>query len=124
MSLSFCPYLSAEFNELFLDRIAEGLELTENLSESKNNVQMIKKYASILCVNLLRRFLLTVTPLSNFLFCNSMFQGEAVEYLNATESDGTPIETIQDGIVVAHLVSFNNLLQDNRYTCCKLIVPP
>ncbi len=33
-----------------------------------------------------------------------MFQGLAVEYLNAHEADGSPIETTQDGVVVAHLV--------------------
>jgi hypothetical protein len=33
-----------------------------------------------------------------------MFQGLAVEYLNANEADGSPIETTQDGVVVAHLV--------------------
>lgn len=34
-----------------------------------------------------------------------MFQGSAVEYLNATEADGAPVETTQDGVVVAHLVT-------------------
>jgi hypothetical protein len=37
----------AEFNELFLERIAEGLDLTSNLTASKNNSQMIKKYGCV-----------------------------------------------------------------------------
>ncbi len=35
-----------------------------------------------------------------------MFQGTAVEYINASESDGTPIEKVNDGIVIARLVRF------------------
>lgn len=66
----------SEFNELFLERIAEGLDLTSKLTNSKNNSEMIK----------------------------NMFQGLAVEYLNAHEADGSPIETTQDGVVVAHLI--------------------
>lgn len=37
------PSRKSEFNELFLERIAEGLDLTSELTDSSNNSQMIKK---------------------------------------------------------------------------------
>ena len=39
-------YIHAEFNELFLTRIAEGLALTSDLTKSKNNADVIKEYGS------------------------------------------------------------------------------
>ena len=40
------PHIHAEFNELFLTRIAEGLALTSDLTKSKNNADVIKEYGS------------------------------------------------------------------------------
>jgi hypothetical protein len=64
---------------------------------------MIKKYAGMIVVSLwgTRAAFLIMTYHG---YNNSMFQGLAVEYLNAHEADGSPIETTQDGVVVAHLV--------------------
>eukprot|EP00005_Dracoamoeba_jomungandri_P000425 CAMPEP_0174251172 /NCGR_PEP_ID=MMETSP0439-20130205/1081_1 /TAXON_ID=0 /ORGANISM="Stereomyxa ramosa, Strain Chinc5" /LENGTH=918 /DNA_ID=CAMNT_0015331415 /DNA_START=79 /DNA_END=2835 /DNA_ORIENTATION=+ len=66
----------SEFNELFLERIAEGLELTSDLNQSKNTACLI----------------------------SNLFQGTAVKYLNGKEEDGSPVESAQDDIVIAHLI--------------------
>ncbi|KAL6077181.1 Ubiquitin carboxyl-terminal hydrolase 28 [Balamuthia mandrillaris] len=79
----------SEFNELFLTRITEGLELTSSLSQSKQSCKEIKQ----------------------------MFHGTAIEFLNAKESDGTPIETSQDGVVIAHLILPVSEQPEDLYTC-------